>query len=137
MIHERNKAILLAENINSFIKFLKQKHENKNNFRVQADKLYQIKLLTEEYKFQIISDELFRINQFDWDGKYTYYLLEQFRQGMSIIDEYVQNNYEDVFLLTARIHTLKNLSSSFNNWKRRTILINGSPLFSVLIIMII
>jgi len=78
MIHERNKAILLAENINSFIKFLKQKHENKNNFRVQADKLYQIKLLTEEYKFQIISDELFRINQFDWDGMYTYYLRNYF-----------------------------------------------------------
>src|SRR5574342_77108 len=110
MIHERNKAILLAENIKSFIKFLKQKHENKNNYRVQADKLYQIKLLTEEYKFQIIADELLRINQYDWDGKYTYYLVDQFRQGLSIIDEYVQYNYNDLFLLTARIHTLKNLS---------------------------
>ncbi len=114
MIYERNKAILLAENINSFIKILRQKHENKNNYRVQPDKLYQIKLLTEEYKFQIIADELLRINQYDWDGKYTYYLVDQFRQGMSIIDEYVQNNYDDVFLLTARIHTLKNLSLSFN-----------------------
>lgn len=81
---------------------------------MQADKLYQIKLLTEEYKFQIIADELIRINQFDWDGKYTYYLLHQFRQGMSIIDEYVKNNYDDLFLITARIYTLKNLSLSFN-----------------------
>lgn len=114
MIYERNKAILLAENIHSFIGFLSHKHENKNNFRVQPDKLYQIKLLAEEYRFQIIADELLRINQFDWDGKYTYYLVDQFSQGMNIIDEYVQNNHNDLFLLTARIHTLKNLSGSFN-----------------------
>jgi hypothetical protein len=114
MIYERNKAILLAENINSFIKFLNQKHANKNNYRFQPDKLFQIKLLSEEYKFQIIADELLRINQYDWDGRYTHYLVDQFRQGMSIIDEYVQNNYNDLFLLTARIHTLKNLSLSFN-----------------------
>ncbi|MDR6123995.1 hypothetical protein QFZ87_003592 [Bacillus sp. SLBN-46] len=114
MEFERQKAIMLAENITSFIKFVNQRHENKNNFRIHSDKLYQIKLLTEEYKFQIIADELLRINQFDWDGKYTYYLVDQFQNGMNIIDEYVQNHYNDLFLLTARIHTLKNLNSPFN-----------------------
>lgn len=104
------KALLLAENIKGFIRFVEKQ---KNSFMVNPNKMYQVKLFIEEYKFQIIADELHRINQFDWDEKYTYYLVESFQKGISTIDEYVQNNYEDLFIFTARLYTLKNLSNSY------------------------
>ena len=113
MIFEMQKAIILAQNINDFIKFV-QNQQNKNNFRIDVNKLYQVKLWIEEYKFHILADELIRINQFDWDEKYTHYLVDQFNQGISIIDEYVKNNYHELFIFAARLYTLKNLSSSIS-----------------------
>lgn len=106
------KAIVLAENINGFIKFV-QNQRKINHFRIENNKLLQIKDLIEEYRFQIVADELIRINQFDWDEKYTLYLVDQFQKGITIIDEYVQNNYNELFIITARLYTLKNLCNSF------------------------
>lgn len=110
MTHEMQKALLLAENIKGFIQFV-EKH--KNSFMVESDKIYQVKLFISEYKFKIIADELHRINQFEWDEKYTYYLVDSFQKGLTTIDEYVQHNYNDLFILTARLYTLKNFSHSF------------------------
>lgn len=115
MNFQRQKAILLAENINGLIKFVQKSHENKNDFRIHSEKLYQIKLIMEDFKFQIIADELMRINQFDWDEKYTHHLVDQFNKGMSIIEKYVKNSYNDLFLITARLYTLKNLRLEFND----------------------
>ncbi|WHY02827.1 hypothetical protein [Neobacillus sp. DY30] len=110
---EMQKAIILAENINGFIKFV-QNQRTLNNFRIDNNKLLQINYLVEEYKFQIVADELIRINQFDWNEKYTLYLVNQFQQGITIIDEYVKNNYNELFIVTARLHTLINLCNSFS-----------------------
>jgi hypothetical protein len=110
MEFKMQKAIMLAENINGFIKFV---HNNKN-VSSNPDKLYQIKLIMEDFKFQILADELLRINQFDWDGKYTLLLVDIFISGMDIIEEFVKNNYNDLFILSARIHTLKGLSFSLS-----------------------
>ena len=110
---EMQKANILAENINGFIKYVHTSNVNQNSFRFSADKLYQIKLLIEEFKFQILADELLRINQFSWDEKYTYLLVDRFKEGINTIDEYVKNNYNDLFLLTAKLYTLKNLMQSF------------------------
>jgi hypothetical protein len=114
MRFEMQKAIMLAEGLKDFIQFVQKNYENKNSFRINSDKLYKIKLITEDFKFHIIADELLRINQYDWDGKYTCYLVNQFQEGFDIIEEYVNNNYDDLFLITARMHTLKNLSSLFS-----------------------
>jgi len=114
MKFERQKAKMLADTINGFIKYVQKSHKNKNSIRFTPDKLYQIKLLIEEYRFQILADELIRINQFDWDGKYTYYLVDQFKEGLKIIEEYVKNNYDDLFLLSGRLYTLNSLIESFN-----------------------
>jgi hypothetical protein len=115
MKFEMQKAILLSENIDGFIKFVQHNHENKNSYRFNPDKLYQIKLFIDEYKFQLIADELWRINQYDWDGKYTHILLDLFIQGFNVIDEYVNNHAHDLFLLKGRLFTLKNLSLSFSS----------------------
>ena len=115
MKFEMQKANMLAENIKGFIKFVHKSHEkSKNTFIKNKDKIYQIKLLIEEFKFQIIADELHRINRFAWDEKYTYLLVDRFKEGINIISEYVENNYNELYLFTARVYTLKNLSASFS-----------------------
>ncbi|MEH7331867.1 hypothetical protein V7161_04465 [Neobacillus drentensis] len=114
MNFEMQKANMLAENINNFIQLVDKSYQIKNSFRFNTDKLYQVKLIIEDFKFQIIADELYRINQFDWNEKYTHYLVDQFQKGINIIDEFVHNNNNDLFLLTARVHTLKSLIGAFS-----------------------
>ncbi len=115
MKFEMQKANMLAESINGFIKFIHKSHENsKNNFIKNTDKIYQIKLLIEEFKFQILADELIRINRFTWDEKYTYLLVDNFVKGINIISEYIERNYNELYIFTARVYTLKNLCISFS-----------------------
>ncbi|MFT4415817.1 hypothetical protein ACLM5H_18315 [Fredinandcohnia humi] len=114
MKFEMRIARMLAENIDSFITFVQTNYENRHKSYIEnPDKLYQLKLLVEEYKFQLIADELLRINQFSWNEKYTNILVDRFRIGMNVIEEYVDRNYNDLFIFTARLHTLKSLCSSF------------------------
>ena len=103
-------ANLLAENINGFVEFVYKSQDNKSSLILNMDKLYQIRLFVEEFKLQILADELKRINQFSWNEKYTHLLVERFRKGIDVIDEYVERNYDDLFIFTARLHTLKSLS---------------------------
>ncbi|WP_088043400.1 hypothetical protein [Bacillus sp. EAC] len=115
MKFEMQKANMLAESIDGFIKFIHKIHEkSKINFIINPDKIYQIKLLIEEFKFQRIADELLRINRFVWDEKYTYLLVDKFIEGLNIIDEYVEINYNELYIFTARLYTLKNLCISFS-----------------------
>ncbi|WP_284035398.1 hypothetical protein [Neobacillus sp. 114] len=114
MQFEMQKAIMLAENINNFIKFVHKTHGNKNSVYVKADKVYQIKLIMEEFQYQIIADELIRINRYSWDEKYTHYLIDRFQEGLGIIEEYVKINYDDLFIFSGRLYSLKNLSLSFS-----------------------
>jgi hypothetical protein len=103
-------ANLLAENINGFVEFVYKGQDHKSSLILNMDKLYQIRLFVEEFKLQILADELQRINQFSWNEKYTHLLVERFRKGIDVIDEYVERNYDDLFIFTARLHTLKSLS---------------------------
>lgn len=115
MKFEMQKANMLAESINGFIKFIHKSHENsKNNFIKNTDKIYQIKLLIEEFKFQVLANELIRINRFSWDEKYTYLLVDKFEKGINIISEFIERNDHELYLFTARVYTLKNLITSFS-----------------------
>lgn len=111
MKYQMQKANMLAENIRMFIQFVHNTLDNKNNSRSYSDKIYQLKLWMEDFKFQSIADELTRVNQFTSDEKYTQLLVKRFRKGILIIDEYVERNYEDLFIFSAKLYTLKNQSS--------------------------
>jgi hypothetical protein len=113
MNFDMQKANLLAENIKGFAEFVQGCYNNKSGLILNHDKLYQVKLWVEEYKFNQLADELARINMFEWDEKYTFLLVERFTKGLRIIDDYVEYHHPDLFILTARIHTLKNLSALF------------------------
>jgi hypothetical protein len=113
MQYEMEKANLLAGNIKNFIAFI-NKNLEKNIFYMDTGKLRQIQLIAEDFKFHILADELIRINRFVWDPKYTKYLVDRFVKGLTIIDEYVQRNYNSLFMVTGRLYTLKNLCSLFS-----------------------
>ncbi|WLR57454.1 hypothetical protein LC048_11715 [Mesobacillus subterraneus] len=113
MKFEMQKANLLAENIKGFAEFVQKCSKSKSGLIINHDKLYQVKLWVEEYKFHQLAEEIARINTFDWDEKYTILLVERFLKGMQIIEVYVEHNQSDLFILTGRIHILKNLTALF------------------------
>ena len=114
LAHNSDPYRLLAENIQVFIKFVYKTLENKNNPRSYSDKVYQIKLWIEDFKFQSLAYELTRVNQVTCDEKYTQLLVDRLIKGIQIIDEYVERNYEELYIFTGKLYTLKNQSSSFH-----------------------
>ncbi|CAM3721384.1 hypothetical protein [Mesobacillus thioparans] len=115
MNFEMQKTNLLAENIRGFSDFVQKCYREKSGLILNHDKLYQVRSWVEEYKFQSLAAELKRINMFEWDEKYTLLLVDRFRKGFSIIERYVENNSDDLFILTARMHTLKNCLNWFRH----------------------
>lgn len=113
MDYYMNIANQLAKNINEFITFVYTKWDHKSSIIINTDKWYQVKLFVEEYKLQVIADELERINRFCWNESYTTLLVEDLKKALAVITEFVERNYDELFILTARLHTLKNLSLVF------------------------
>jgi len=107
------KAILLAVNMKDFTEFVQKLATNKSGLILDQNKLYQVKLWMEEHKFRSLAEEILRINRFEWDEKYTLLLVNRFWKGFMIIHDYVEYHYSDLFILTARLHTLRNLSEEF------------------------
>ena len=104
-------ANLLAENLYGFIDFVENNWENKTALITDQDKWYQVKLFIDEYKLRVIADELERINRFCWNESYTTLLVNDLEKALQVINEFVARNENDLFFMTARMHTLNNLSS--------------------------
>lgn len=115
MDFDREKANLLAENIRGFIQFVRKSYQQNNSYLSDPDKLYRLKLLVDEFHFNIIADELTRINKFMYDQKYTALLVNRFRKALQIIGDYIDQNSNELFIFTARLHTLRSISNSFTN----------------------
>lgn len=113
LVTEMEKAKLLAENIKGFKDYVLRSYQDKNVYLSDPEKLFRLKLLVEEYKLHIIADELFRINRFTWDEKVTYLLVNRFKKAITIIGEYIENNYEDLFIFTPRLSILVTSVNSF------------------------
>ena len=110
---QMQKANLLAEKMNKFIALVYKHLSNKQSPLINPDKLYHIKLLIEEHKLQVLADELKRINQFTWDEQYSYYLIGQMNKALTIIADYAAIYENDLFMLSGRLYTLKNLVLMF------------------------
>lgn len=107
-------ANLLADNIDSLIELVKNR-EKKHSFLFNQDKWYQVRLFLEDFRFHIVADELHRINTFCWNESYTKLLVNDVRKGMAVIDEFTERNYDDLFLLQAKIYTIKQLCQFFED----------------------
>ena len=105
-------ANLLADHVDSLIDFVKNT-EKKKSLIVNQDKWHQVRLFIEEFRFSIVADELHRINTFSWNESYTILLVKDVQKGMAVIEEFTERNCESLFLLTAKIYTIKQLCSVF------------------------
>ena len=105
---------MLAENMKDFIQYVQIQYQLNNSYLSKPDKLYRLKLLLQEFQFRIIADELLRINRFIFDEKYTAILVNSFRKGIQIIGEFIENNYNDLYIFTPRLYTLRSIGSSFS-----------------------
>lgn len=102
-------ANLLAESIFGFVELIDRSRNQNIGFQLNQDKVYQLHLFIKEYKFQETAEELERINRFSWNDSYTLWLAEDLMKGLKVIEEYVERNYVDLFLFTARLYTIKRL----------------------------
>lgn len=103
-------ANLLAETIYGFMELIDRSRNDSIGFHLDRDKVYQLSLFAKEFKFRATADELKRINRFSWNEAYTYWLAEDLGKGLEVINEYVERNCGDLFIFTARLHTMKSLS---------------------------
>lgn len=104
---DQERAIMLAEQLSEFIDYVEKSYVKKNPYLSDQDKLFRLKMLIEECRFKIIASELKRVNTFVYDEKVTTLLMERFKKGIDMIDEYVGNNKDDLFIFTPRIEILK------------------------------
>ncbi|MCM3584152.1 hypothetical protein M3182_00105 [Mesobacillus maritimus] len=101
---ERQKAILLANNIKEFVNLVNKSHVY-DQF-MDPNKSYRLTLIVEEFRITTISDELLRINQHTYEERSSRILIDRFRTAFKQIAEYVGQNEDDLFLFTGRIDTL-------------------------------
>jgi len=100
------KAKMLAEHIRGFMDYVNKSYQENNTHLSHPEKLYRLKHVTDEFKINIIADELIRINRFVYDKKYTAELVNDFRKA---------TNEDDLFIFTPRLYTLRSLCDSFTN----------------------
>ena len=109
------KAKMLAEHIRGFMDYVNKSYQENNTHLSHPEKLYRLKHVTDEFKINIIADELIRINRFVYDKKYTAELVNDFRKAITIIGDYIDTNEDDLFIFTPRLYTLRSLCDSFTN----------------------
>ena len=101
-------ANLLADQVDNFIEFVKVQ-EKKKSLILNQEKWYQVRLLVEEFRFPLVAEELHRINTFSWNESYTILLVNDILNGTAVIEEFAERNYDDLFLVTAKLHNIKEL----------------------------
>lgn len=114
MKFEMQKANMLAENIIGFMNFVQRSSEY-NTGGSNTDQLYRLKLLVKEFQFKILAEELLRVNRYTWDEKYTRILVDRIRHGINTIDEYIQNNSNELFMFIPRVYTVKANCAAFSS----------------------
>ncbi|MFC5734606.1 hypothetical protein [Cytobacillus gottheilii] len=110
---QMQKANMLADQVRDFILLVQEKHK-------QDEGIFHIKLLIEDFKLRVLSDELKRINRYEWDGKYSYYLVKRLKKGFQVIEEYIQGR-EELYLIHGRLYTINKGLMLLNNGE------NGEP----------
>lgn len=113
MNNQMQKAMLLAEQIKSFIDLVYRSYQNESYLVTNVDKVYRMKSLVEEFKFQIIADELERVNRFVWVEKDTLELVNRFREKIKIVEEHVESNYQDLYVFSARLANIRSICQAF------------------------
>ncbi|GIN61900.1 hypothetical protein J27TS8_18930 [Robertmurraya siralis] len=112
MKFEQERATLFGENLIHFAQYVRNS-ENINNLS-DHHKLFRLKNIIEEYRIQLLGEEIVRLNQFNWQKEQSELLIFRACKALENIAEYVENNLDDLFIYSARIHILKHFYESFH-----------------------
>ncbi len=107
------KARLLAESLQGLLDLVTRAYEEHHYYVQNEQSLYRLKSLVDEHRFQLYVDELNRLNTFSWDEKQTITLINRVGENIKPIEEYVFQRYNDLFLFSGRIHSIKSIIASF------------------------
>ncbi|EDL66616.1 hypothetical protein [Bacillus sp. SG-1] len=105
------KAKLLTVNLQGFIDLVSRIHDQQSNIVVNQDILYRLKLLVEEFRLQLLADELKRLTKFDGEERQTLLNTEKVNEKIIIIDDFIQQNYDDLFIFSGRVHSIRSIIS--------------------------
>ncbi|WP_409250642.1 hypothetical protein V1502_10720 [Bacillus sp. SCS-153A] len=107
------RAKLLAVNLQGFIDLVNRTYEQHPFFVLKPDLLYRLKLLVEEFRFQLLADELKRLTRYEGEEKQTLMNVEKVDKKIAIIEEYIEANYDDLFIFSGRVHSIRSNLNSF------------------------
>ncbi|WP_456274830.1 hypothetical protein [Bacillus sp. AK031] len=114
MSFNRQMAKLLALNLQGFIDLVDRTYRQPSAIVLNQEILYRLKLLVEEFRFQILTDELLRLSKYEGEDKQTLMNIEKVNEKIAIMEEFVEQNYDDLFLFTGRIHSIRSIINTFN-----------------------
>ena len=103
------KAKLLTVNLQGFIDLVSRIHDHHSNTVVNQDILYRLTLLVEEFKLQILADELKRLTKFVGEERQTLLNIEKVNEKIIIIDDFIQQNYDDLFIFSGRVYSIRSI----------------------------
>lgn len=112
-MYQMDKANLMAQSIKGFTEYVQKNYLENNRNLSHPDKLYRLKLLVEEYKLHILCNELMRINRVVYEDHYTKILIDRLSKAVEVIGEYIDQNYNDLFIFTARLHAVRMMIDSY------------------------
>ncbi|WP_421385332.1 hypothetical protein ACOJQI_11375 [Bacillus salacetis] len=107
------RAKLLTMNLQGFIDLVNRTYEQHSYIVLNQDLLYRLKLLVEEYRFQLLADELKRLTRYEGEEKQTLMNIEKVKEKISIIDDFIQVNYDDLFIFSGRVHSIRSIIDMF------------------------
>ncbi|RIW32037.1 hypothetical protein D3H55_14275 [Bacillus salacetis] len=108
------RAKLLAVNLQGFLDLVKRTYEQNSFIVLNQDILYRLNLLVEEFRFQILADELFRLTKYEDEEKQTLKNVEKVNEKLVILEEFVQHNYDDLFIFSGRVHSMRSIINLFD-----------------------
>jgi hypothetical protein len=111
---EREKVNLLANCIMDFVTFINESYDAKYRNFSNPDKLFRLKLITEEFHFNTIASELLRLNSQCLEEQQTRVLIARFKKAFGDVVDYFEHNQSDLFLFSGRVYTLEHYCQLFN-----------------------
>ncbi|MGM0845715.1 MAG: hypothetical protein ACQEUT_12115 [Bacillota bacterium] len=110
-----NYAKMIAENLQGFLDLVNRTYDHHSYYVLHQDTLYRLKLLVEEFRLKTFAEELFRLTKYETEEKQILMNIEKVHEKMIILEEFIENNQNDLFIFTGRVHSILSIIDTLNN----------------------
>ncbi|TYS16591.1 hypothetical protein FZC78_11395 [Rossellomorea vietnamensis] len=107
-----SSAKLLALNLQGFLDLVNRTYRQHSFIVLNQDILYRLNLLVEEFRLQVLTDELIRLTKYEDEEKQTLVNIEKVHEKIIIIEEFIEHNYDDLFLFSGRVYSILSIINS-------------------------